>query len=213
MEQILLAYGLPKETFTTTMMFNKNTKVKVSSPDGDTDFFDIVAGVLQWESIGCISVHNLPRLYTLNINRSNERKWPYTKNARTRRYPAQTTMDADYADDIVLLANRPNQAKSLLQSLEQEAAGIGLLVNADKMKYMCFIQGDISTLNSGSLKLEDKFTYLGSSILSTKSDIKMHLAKLWTPADRLLIRWISDQSDKIKQFLPNSSYVNSTIWM
>ena len=47
MEQILLAHGLPKETVAAIMMQNKNTKVKVRSPDGDTDYFDIVAGVLR----------------------------------------------------------------------------------------------------------------------------------------------------------------------
>ena len=50
MEQILLAYGLPKETVTTIMMLYKNTKVKVRSPDGDSDYFDIVAGVLQGDT-------------------------------------------------------------------------------------------------------------------------------------------------------------------
>ena len=29
------------------MMLSRNTKVKVRSPDGDTDYFNIVAGVLQ----------------------------------------------------------------------------------------------------------------------------------------------------------------------
>ena len=29
------------------MMLYKNMKVKIRSPDGDTDYFDIVAGVLQ----------------------------------------------------------------------------------------------------------------------------------------------------------------------
>ena len=29
------------------MMLYKNTKVKFRSPDGETDYFDIVAGVLQ----------------------------------------------------------------------------------------------------------------------------------------------------------------------
>ena len=33
------------------MMLYKNTKVKVCSPDGDTDFFDIVAGVLQGNTL------------------------------------------------------------------------------------------------------------------------------------------------------------------
>ena len=44
MEQILLAYGLLKETVTAIMMLYSNTKVKLRSPDGDTDFFDIAAG-------------------------------------------------------------------------------------------------------------------------------------------------------------------------
>ena len=47
MEQILLAYGLPREIVEAIIRLNKNTKVKICSPDGDTDFFDIVAGVLQ----------------------------------------------------------------------------------------------------------------------------------------------------------------------
>ena len=50
MEQILLAYGLPKETVTALMMLyvlSVNTKVKVRSSDGDTGYFDIVEGILQ----------------------------------------------------------------------------------------------------------------------------------------------------------------------
>ena len=66
---------------------------------------------------------------------------------RSRRYPAQTITDADYANEIVLLANSSAQAESLLHSLEQAAGGIGLHINTDKMEYMCFNQrGNISTL-------------------------------------------------------------------
>ena len=50
MEQILFAYGLPKETVLAIMMLYKNTKVKVWSLDGDTNFFDIVAGVIQGDT-------------------------------------------------------------------------------------------------------------------------------------------------------------------
>ena len=46
LEQILLANGLPKETVTAIMMLYRNTKVKVRSSDGDTDYFNVVAGVL-----------------------------------------------------------------------------------------------------------------------------------------------------------------------
>ena len=51
MEQILLAYSLPKETVAAIMMLYRNTKVKVRSIDGDTDYFDIVAGVLQGDTL------------------------------------------------------------------------------------------------------------------------------------------------------------------
>ena len=72
-------------------------------------------------------------------------------NKRNRRYTVQTTADADYANDIVLLADSPAQAKYLLDSLERAAGGIGLHVNADKTEYMCFNQkGNISSLRGGS---------------------------------------------------------------
>ena len=51
MEQILLSYNLPKETVAAITILYRNTKVKVHSPDGDTEHFDIVAGVLQGDMI------------------------------------------------------------------------------------------------------------------------------------------------------------------
>ena len=119
---------------------------------------------------------------------------------RSRRYPAQTITDTDYADDITLLANTPAQAKTLLHSLEQAAAGIGLHVNAQKTEYICFNQrGNISTQNGSSLKLVDKFTYLGSNVSSTETDINMRLAKAWTAINRLSAIWKSDLTNKMKR--------------
>ena len=65
--------------------------------------------------------------------------------ARSRRYPEQMIMDADYTDDIALLANTPTQAKSLLHSLEQAAGGIGLYVNAAKQSSCALIKKATST--------------------------------------------------------------------
>ena len=71
-------------------------------------------------------------------------------------------------------------------------------MNADKMEYMCFNKkGDISTLNAGSLKSVEKFTYLGSSISSTENNINMQLAKVWIAIDKLSIIWKLDLSNKI----------------
>ena len=46
----------------------------------------------------------------------------------------------------------------------------------------------------------DKFTYLGSSVSSTETDINTRLAKAWTPIDRLSVIWKSDLTDKIAVF-------------
>ena len=117
---------------------------------------------------------------------------------RSRRYPAKTI--ADYADDIAILANAPAQAETLLHSLERAAAGNGFHVNAHKTEYMCFNQtGDISTLGSSSLKLVDRFTYLGSSVSSTEKDMDTQLTKARTATDRLSVIWKSDLTDKMKR--------------
>ena len=89
---------------------------------------------------------------------------------RSRRYPAQTDIkDADFVDNIVILANTPTQTETLLHSLEWAAAGIGLNVTASKTEYIWFNQtNDISTLKGNSQKLVDNFCYQGSSVSSTK---------------------------------------------
>ncbi len=70
---------------------------------------------------------------------------------RSRRYPTKTITDADYADEIPILANAPARAETLLHSLERAAADIGLHINTHRTEYMCFNQtGDISTLNGCS---------------------------------------------------------------
>ena len=43
------------------------------------------------------------------------------KMERSRRYPAETNTDADYTDDLALLANRSTQVNPLVYSLEQVA--------------------------------------------------------------------------------------------
>ena len=133
-----------------------------------------------------------------SIDKITENGFELTKK-RSRRHPAKTITDADYADDIAILANTPNQAETLLHGLERAAACIGLYVNAHKTEYMCYNQtGDITTLNGTPLKLVDKFIYLGSSVSSTEKDIDTRLTKAWTAIDSLSIIWKSDLTDKMK---------------
>ena len=68
----------PKK-LTTTMMLYKNMKAVICSPDGNNDFFGIVIGVLEEDRLNRLFVYNLPRLLTMNVNRSNKRKWFHIK--------------------------------------------------------------------------------------------------------------------------------------
>ena len=163
MQQILLAYGQPKETVAAITILYRNSKVKVRLPDGDTEYFDIVAGVVQEDTLApYLFIISLDYVLRTSIDKIRENGFEPTKN-RSRRYPAKTITDADDADDIAILANTPNKAETLLHSLERASAGTGLHVNAHKTEYICYNQtGDIGPLDGTPLKLVDKFTYLGS---------------------------------------------------
>ena len=188
------------------------TKVKVRSPDGDR---------LLRHCSRCAAkrhINPLPLFICLDyvlrtsIDKMKNNCLKLTKERR-RRYPAQTITDAEYTDDITLLANTPTQAETLLYSLERATAGIGLHINIDKTEYMCFNQrGDISTLFGSSLKLVDKFTYLGSSVSSTEKDINTRIAKAWTAIDRLLVIWKSELTDKIKRSFFKTAVVSILLY-
>ena len=83
-------------------------------------------------------------------------------------------------------------------TFEQAAGGIGLQVNMKKMEYMCFNrEGDISTLNGGSLQSVDKYTYLGNSVSFTENDINMRLANVQTA-----IEWL--ERERVREILASS---------
>ena len=141
-----------------------------------------VAEVLQGDMLApYLFIICLDYVLRTSIDKIRENGFELSKK-RSRRYPAKTITDAGYANDIARQANTPNQAKTLLHSLEQAATGIGFHVNAHKTECVCYNQtGDISTQDSTqdgtSLKLVDKFTYLGSSVSSTEKDIDTQLTK------------------------------------
>ena len=128
MEQILLVYGIPKKTVNATMMLYKNTHAKVRSPDGDTDFFDIIAGVLQGDTLApFLFIICLDYVLRTSVDKAKDLGLTLTK-ARSRRHPAITITDADYADDLALMADTIADAQSLLHSLETAAGDVGLYI-------------------------------------------------------------------------------------
>ena len=76
-------------------MLYKNRKVKVQSPDGDTDSFDILAGVQQGDALApYLFVIYLDFLLRTSIDLMKENGFTLATE-KSRRYPAQTITDVD----------------------------------------------------------------------------------------------------------------------
>ena len=73
-------------------------------------------------------------------------------------------------------------------------------------------QATFPTLDGTSLKLVDKFTYLGSRLSSTEKDIDTRLTKSWTAIDRLSIIWKSDLTDKMKRSFFQAAVVSILLY-
>ena len=200
MEEILLAYGIPQETVSAIMMLYRNTQSMVRSPDGDTDFFDILAGVLQGDTLApylfviCLD-------YVLRTSADAHKELGLTlEKAKSRRYPEQKITDADYADDLALFSDSIADATSLLHYVEDAAQKIGLYVNARKTEFLCYnTTGTMKSLSGDNIKQQEEFVYLGSNIASTKRDIEIRLGKAWGALDRLNKIWKSNLHANLKR--------------
>ena len=171
MEQILIAYDLPKETVAAIMLY-RNIKVKVRSPDGDTDYFDIVADILQGDTLApYLFIICLDQVLRTSMDKMKDNGFKLKKE-RSRRYLAHTITEVDYTDDMEHLANTHAQAETLLHSLEQAAAGIGSMSTHTRRSAGALIKQATSLHLTVVL-----WNYLGSSISSAEADINMRLAK------------------------------------
>ena len=73
----------------------------------ETDFFDIVVGVLQGDTLApYFFIICLEYVLGTSIDKMKDNGFKLTKE-RSRRYSAHTITDADYAYDIALQANTP----------------------------------------------------------------------------------------------------------
>ena len=96
----------------------------VRSPDGNTEFFDIIAGVLQGDALALyIFIICLDYVLRRAIDENKELGLTLTKQ-KSRRYPGKKITDADCADDLAVLADTLKDA-TLLHNIEKVAKQIG----------------------------------------------------------------------------------------
>ena len=196
--KILLAYGVPPEIVDAIQVLYTNTIAQVLSPDGDTDFFEIVAGVLQGDTLAPY-LFVIALDYAMRMSVTPEDGFTLIK-ARSSRYPAVTICDTDYADDIALLSDTTAQAEKLLHQVQTAAKQIGLHVNNDKTEFILFNQEQqqIKTVDNKNLKRVDDFLYLGAWIYSSERDINVRIAKAWAALRKLDVIWKSNLAVGLK---------------
>ena len=118
------------------------------TPDGETDLFNITAGVMQGDTLApFLFVIVLDFALRQSIDGKEEDFGLTIDRRRSRRVPGKHICDLDFADDIVLLSNEIEQAKNLLHAVESECLKVGFKTNVPKTKSM-FFNSTVTTFKS-----------------------------------------------------------------
>ena len=199
MMEILAAYGLPSKIVDAIAIMYDSTTARVVSPDGNTDYFKILAGVQQGDTLA-------PFLFILVLDYAMRKAIAMNENLgftlyprRSRRHQAIKITDVIFADDLAVVSDTMVDAKTLLHRIEKSAREIGLHINESKTEYMAYsTEGDLHSLNGTKLKKVDNFKYLGSQIANTSNDIENRIGMAWAALNKMSALWKSNLAKKLK---------------
>ena len=203
MMQILRAYGIPPNLLRAIEKMYSGTKAKVVTPDGETELFDITAGVLQGDTLA-------PFLFVIVLDYAmrkalgdDEKDLGFTITPRrSRRHSKEVLSDLDFADDIALLSDAIAQAQELLSRVETECKKVGLGLNGPKTKALTYnIQNPppLRTQDGTALEYKDDFKYLGSWVDSSEKDMAVRKALAWKALNGMTKIWTSDMKPDLKK--------------
>ena len=174
-ENILLAYDVPKALVDAVMSLYYGAQASVKVGSSLSEPFDLGVGVLQGDTLA-------PYLFVIVLDWVLRNAIPDESlgvelsppsKTRTRTInPGKHLTDLDYADDIALLSGTIANAQSMLLSIETWAAKVGLKINHSKTEYMLVGNWEAEraseagihlTLSTGNELIEvTDFKYLGS---------------------------------------------------
>ena len=199
MEQILKAYGIPNEIIKAIMIMYKNTQAFVRSPDGDTEFFNIIARLLQGDTLAPYLFIIVLDYVLRNLDQNKTLGFTLRKQL-SRRYPAEMLTDADFDNVLVILSDKIRNAEKLLKILETAVASVGLYMNTTKTKLIAVnTEGILTAQNGCDLKQVKDFNYLDSKVISSENDIQMRIGSAWSTLNKLTPIWRSNLDVSIKR--------------
>ena len=201
--KILSAYGIPAKIVSAINNMYKTTLAKVISPDGETEIFQIHAGVLQGDTLApflFITMLDYCLRMAIPDDRANDLGFTI-KPRQSRRIGKQTITDLGFADDLALLSDTMEQAQEILLALETHAAKVGLHINSKKTQYMSFNQTSsepLCTTAGNKLQKVQDFKYLGAWMASTSQDMHVRKGLAWKSINSLQKIWKSNLSRQVK---------------
>ena len=201
--KILRAYGIPNKIVDLIEKTYTDTFAKVMTPDGLTEAFAILAGVLQGDTLApyifIIVVDYVMRTALKDLDAPG-----FTLTLRqSRRHPAKKLSDVEFADDVALITETIKEAQKFLTSLEKAAECVGLHMNEGKTKYLCTnvprpIPAPLISSAGCVIEEVDDFVYLGSWIASSEHDFLVRKAKAWAACHKMKSIWRSDLRKDLK---------------
>ena len=204
MMKILKAYGIPPNLLRAIEKMYTNTKAKIVTPDGETELFDITAGVLQGDTLApFLFIIVLDYALRRAMGDGKEEDLGFTLSPRkSRRHPKEVMADLDFADDISLLSDAIEEAQELLSRVEKECKNVGLGLNGPKTKALAYNITNpppLHTLDGQQIEWKSDFKYLGSWVDSTERDIRVRKALAWVALHGMKKIWTSNMTAGLKK--------------
>ena len=187
---VLRHYGMPEAVVNVISVLYKNSKSAVMVDGGLSDPFDVTTGVLQGDVLAPFLFVVLVD-YLLKKATSQLDSGVVTHPRRSRRHPAKSFNDQDFADDIALLESSISRAQAQLTKTAEAAADLGLVISAPKTEYMtvnCNPQPALQVYGDPINHVSD-FRYLGSMVVSGSSDLKRRKSLAWCAFWKLEQLW------------------------
>ena len=156
MGKIMRHYGIPEEFVRVIMDMHDGTSCKVMVDGCLSDSFEVKSGVIQGGILSPLLFVLVMDFVMRRVRAETEAGIIWGENGKL--------LDLDYADDIVLICNEPEELQRVLDCLVSEGRKVGLVINSRKTEIMnmnlenapdCVVEGN-------TIRQVDKFKYLGT---------------------------------------------------
>ena len=166
-EAALKSFHVPAKLINGILSMYESHKGFVKTADGDTEHFDITAGVLQGDTLApylFIIVLNEILRSAITATSTSVIQTSATDRVSSKHYHAPVAItDLNFADDIVLINTTESAAQHMLHKIQTEAAKAGLEINNKKTQNVIIGNWTPLTLalDGSTIQNVQRYRYLG----------------------------------------------------